>query len=123
MMKAQILRCLGVWFLACWAGAALAAIEVNQASSDDLESIKGIGPSTAQRILQQRRQAAFRDWADFIVRVPGIGDRRAAQLSDQGLRVRGEAFELRPPTPATPKPPIGYAPRTQTATGSRPTAP
>jgi len=94
-----------------WLTAASAAIEVNQASSDDLESIKGIGPATAQRILQQRRTAHFRDWADFILRVPGIGEKRAMQLSEQGLRVQGNAFAPPPSGQPVPSRPIGYAPR------------
>lgn len=95
--------------LACsWAGA---AIEVNQASSDDLESIKGIGPATAQRILQQRQRACFRDWQDFILRVQGIGEKRATALSSHGLRVQGQAFAPASASANAPAPPIGYAPR------------
>ena len=104
-MTCALLLCLGL-------SMASAAVDVNQASSDDLESIKGIGPSTAQRILQQRRTAPFQDWRDFILRVPGIGDKRAARLSEQGLRIRGQAFDpshVRPAAISTQ--PIGYAPR------------
>ncbi|MCU0955819.1 MAG: helix-hairpin-helix domain-containing protein [Hydrogenophaga sp.] len=104
-MTCALLLCFGL-------SVASAAVEVNQASGDDLESIKGIGPSTAQRILHQRRAAPFRDWHDLILRVPGIGDKRAARLSDQGLRVQGQAFravDARPAANTTR--PIGYAPR------------
>ena len=98
--------------LACsWAGA---AIEVNLASSDDLESIKGIGPATAQRILQQRQRARFRDWQDFILRVPGIGEKRATTLSAHGLRVQGQAFAPASAPAHAPARPIGYAPRAPT---------
>lgn len=100
--------------LCFWLSAASAAIEVNQASGDDLESVKGIGPSTAQRILQQRRAAPFRDWADFIQRVPGIAEKRATRLSEQGLRVQGQAFKPLSSGPAASSPPIGYAPRVPT---------
>lgn len=93
---------------------ASAAVEVNQASGDDLESIKGIGPSTAQRILQQRRAAPFRDWKDLILRVPGIGEKRAARLSEHGLRVQGKAFDAVSPVRPASSQPIGYAPKVQT---------
>jgi len=100
--------------LCFWLSVASAAIEVNQASGDDLESVKGIGPRTAQRILQQRRAAPFRDWADFIQRVPGIAAKRAARLSEQGLRVQGQAFKPVSSGTAASSPPIGYAPRLPT---------
>ena len=103
--------------LAC--SGATAAIEVNQASSDDLESIKGIGPATAQRILQQRQLARFRDWQDFIVRVPGIGEKRAATLSAHGLRVQGQAFAPIATGPLRAAPPMAYAPRTPPNPGGR----
>lgn len=112
MMK-PIKAVIGTWLLCFGLSLAYAAIEVNQASSDDLESIKGIGPSTAQRILQQRRTAPFRDWKDLIVRVPGIGDKRAARLSEQGLRVQGQAFGSIPASRSVSSQPIGYAPRAQ----------
>ena len=102
---------------------ASAAIEVNLASGDDLESVKGIGPSTAQRILQQRRTAPFRDWRDFIARVPGIGEKRAARLSEQGLRVQGQAFRSGSTAPSVAPQPIGYAPRAQSLQAPSTSAP
>jgi len=110
-MRKPLKALISTLLLGFWLSVASAAIEVNQASSDDLESIKGIGPSTAQRILQQRRTAPFRDWKDLIVRVPGIGEKRAAQLSDQGLRVQGQTFKPSTTSRTSAPPPIGYAPR------------
>lgn len=72
---------------------AMAAVDVNSASEDDLDSIKGIGPSTAAKILDARKTAKFKDWNDFIQRVPGIGDKKAAKLSSEGLTVNGSAFK------------------------------
>ena len=72
---------------------AMAAVDVNSASEDDLDSIKGIGPSTAAKILDARKTAKFKDWNDFIQRVPGIGDKKAAKLSAEGLTVNGGAFK------------------------------
>lgn len=71
----------------------LAAVDVNNASVADLDSIKGIGPGTSAKILGARKSAKFKDWGDFIERVPGIGDKRAAQLSAEGLTVYGNAFK------------------------------
>jgi competence protein ComEA len=79
------------WLIALLAATlqANAAVEVNHATALDLESIKGIGPSIAGRILAERNARRFSDWQDFIERVPGIGARRAARLSEQGLTVNG----------------------------------
>ena len=70
-----------------------AAVDVNKATEADLDSIKGIGPGTSSKILQERKAAPFKNWQDLITRVPGIADKRAGLLSDAGLTVNGEAFK------------------------------
>lgn len=85
------------------AGQADAAVEANHATALDLESIKGIGPSTAGKILAQRQVRRFTDWQDFVDRVPGIGAKRAARMSDSGLTVNGQRFG--------PAKPVAIAPR------------
>jgi competence protein ComEA len=69
----------------------LAALEINQASETQLDSLKGIGPALSGRILQARSQAPFKDWKDLTQRVKGIGPTTAQQLSQQGLTVNGQA--------------------------------
>ncbi|MDR7151007.1 competence protein ComEA [Hydrogenophaga palleronii] len=81
---------------------AMAAVDVNEATVADLDSIKGIGPGTSAKILEQRKDAKFKDWNDFIQRVPGIGDKRAAKLSAEGLTVNGAAFKTTGTATATP---------------------
>lgn len=71
---------------------AFAAVDVNDAPLADLDSIKGIGPGTSARIVEARQSAKFKDWSDFIARVPGIGEKRAAKLSAEGLTVNGAGF-------------------------------
>ena len=70
-----------------------AAVDVNKATEADLDSIKGIGPSTTSRILQERKTSTFKNWQDLITRVPGIGDKRAEKLSQEGLTVNGDVFK------------------------------
>lgn len=70
----------------------LAAVDVNKASEADLDSINGIGPGTSLKIMEQRKLSPFKNWGDLITRVPGIGEKRAAKLSEQGLNVNGEGF-------------------------------
>jgi competence protein ComEA len=72
---------------------AMAAVDVNEATVADLDSIKGIGPGTSAKILEERKSARFKDWDDFIQRVSGIGEKRAARLSEEGLTVNGTTFK------------------------------
>lgn len=80
-------------FIAGFAATAFAAVDVNTANPADLDSIKGIGPGTSTKILEVRKNGKFKDWADLIERMPGIGEKRAAKLSAEGLTVNGEAFK------------------------------
>ena len=73
--------------------AAFAGVEVNTASEADLDSIKGIGPATSAKMLESRRNSKFRDWNDLIQRTNGIGNKRAAKLSTEGLRVNGLPYQ------------------------------
>lgn len=79
--------------LALFTAISFAAVDINKATVADLDSIKGIGPATSAKMLDERKASPFKDWADLIQRVPGIGDKRAAKLSTEGLTVNGEAFK------------------------------
>lgn len=79
--------------LALFAAVSFAAVDINKATVADLDSIKGIGPSTSAKMMDERKASPFKDWGDLIQRVPGIGDKRAAKLSAQGLTVNGDAFK------------------------------
>lgn len=79
--------------LALIAASAMAAVDVNTASLADLDSVKGIGPDTSAKLLEARKTGKFKDWGDLIARVPGIGDKRAAKLSAEGLTVNGETYQ------------------------------
>ena len=79
--------------LALCAATAFAAVDVNNASPADLDSVKGIGPGTSSKLLEVRKNGKFKDWSDLIERMPGIGEKRAAKLSAEGLTVNGEGFK------------------------------
>ncbi|WP_077035225.1 helix-hairpin-helix domain-containing protein [Pelomonas sp. KK5] len=72
--------------------AVAAELEINSASRAQLESLPGIGPALAERILAARAAGPFDDWADLHRRVAGIGPKLAQRLSDQGLRVNGLGY-------------------------------
>ncbi|HET9977635.1 MAG TPA: helix-hairpin-helix domain-containing protein [Burkholderiaceae bacterium] len=74
--------------LATLALAGFAAVDVNAASQAELETVKGIGPGLSARILDERqRKGPFKDWADFVARVKGVGAGAAAKFSADGLRI------------------------------------
>jgi competence protein ComEA len=70
-----------------------AALDINKASEAELDSIKGIGPGTSSKILIERKKAAFKDWNDFITRVQGIAEVKAANFSGEGVTVNGQVFK------------------------------
>lgn len=74
---------------------AYAAVDVNRASLAELESIKGIGPGLAGKIMAARQSGNFKDWNDLTERVKGVGPGNAARFSQAGLTVGGNAFENR----------------------------
>ena len=78
------------------------AMEVNTATEAELDSIRGIGPAMSQRILQERQRASFTDWNDLMQRVSGMGQKKAAQFSNQGLTVNGKPFAPKAPTQPAP---------------------
>ena len=84
--------------LAFAAASAAAAVDVNQASRADLETVKGIGPALSGKILQARDSGSFKNWDDLVDRVGGVGPGNATRFSQAGLTVGGAAFEGKAPT-------------------------
>jgi len=77
-----------------------AQVDLNKASEIELDGLKGLGPTTTRQIMDERQQKPFRDWPDVMQRIQGIGPKKAANLSDQGLRVQGQAYAPAPRHPA-----------------------
>lgn len=75
------------------AATAFAAVDVNKATQAELEGVKGIGPAIAGKILDERKKSPFKDWADMVDRVKGVGDGNAAKFSTDGLTVNGQGFK------------------------------
>lgn len=85
------------------AAGAMAAVDVNKASEADLDSLKGIGPSTSRQILSERKKGEFKDWDDLMHRVRGIGESKAKRLSAEGLTVNGHFFRDMSPAAVVPR--------------------
>ena len=71
---------------------AFAAVDANKATEAELDSVKGIGPVTSRLIMAERKKGEFKNWADFIGRVKGLGEKSAAKFSAEGLTVSGAAY-------------------------------
>jgi competence protein ComEA len=69
------------------------AVDVNRATQAELEALKGVGPSIATKILDERKKGSFKDWTDLIDRVKGVGEGNAAKFSAEGLTVGGAGYK------------------------------
>lgn len=73
---------------------AMAQVDVNKADVTALDGIKGIGPATSKRILEERRKGGdYSSWADLESRVKGVSGKKATALSQAGLTVNGAKRE------------------------------
>lgn len=87
---APVLRqALGVALLAAGVAHAPAqALDLNDATAQQLEAIRGIGPRTAQTIVSERDRAGkFESLQDLADRVRGISPKKAEALGAAGLTV------------------------------------
>ena len=76
------------------------AVDVNSADAQQLETITGIGPKTAQVIIEERtRGGSFESFDDLAERVKGIGPKKAQSLQAAGLTV-GQASPQKNAAPA-----------------------
>lgn len=87
MRRAVVTCALFVFGLLASVSGVANALDANEASIDELQTIRGIGPATAARIVEARRQEPFRDLDDLRERVRGIGEKNLRKMQDAGLAV------------------------------------
>ena len=58
-------------------------LNINTAGSDELQTLKGVGPVTAQRIIDYRNQIGRFDNVDQLLEVKGIGEKTLTKFRDQ----------------------------------------
>ena len=62
---------------------AAGALNVNQASVDELVTLTGIGPVYAERIVEYREEQGRFESVQDLTEVQGIGDKTVAAIKDQ----------------------------------------
>ncbi|MDM0034611.1 helix-hairpin-helix domain-containing protein [Variovorax sp. J22P271] len=111
MMKKILAIAAMLFAVASWA-----AVDANKATEAELLGVKGVGPAMSKRIVDARKDAPFKDWADFMSRVKGVKDKAAAKLSADGLTINGQGF-------GAPAPAVAAAKADPKATGKAAAAP
>jgi comEA protein len=83
-----------------------APINLNTASSEELQQVPGIGPVTAEKILQMRKSYGAFKSVDDLSAIRGIGPKRLEKMRKY-LTVGKAASATKPanPKPATPPKP------------------
>ena len=57
-------------------------VNIDSASSEELQTLSGVGPSTAQAIIDERTQNGAFATVDDLMRVSGIGEKKLAKIKD-----------------------------------------
>jgi competence protein ComEA len=67
----KLLLAFAIWF--ALSGMALAVVNINTATKEELTSLKGVGEKRAQEIIEYRKKNGNFKSADDLQKVPGIG--------------------------------------------------
>lgn len=57
-------------------------VNINMATADELQALSGVGPSTAQAIVEDREKNGLFASAEDLMRVSGIGEKKFAKIKD-----------------------------------------
>jgi competence protein ComEA len=91
-MKNWILALVAFFVLA---GSALAAVNINTATKEELTSLKGIGDKRAQEIIDYRKKNGDFKSVDDLEKVPGVGPGIMKQIRSQ-VTVTGKTTVSKP---------------------------
>ncbi|MEY3951083.1 MAG: hypothetical protein RJB21_842 [Pseudomonadota bacterium] len=89
LMRWVIASITGLFLLSSYAHA---QVEVNSADQAALESVRGLGPSKAKAILEERKKnGPYKDANDLHTRVKGIGEKTVERMMQNGLTINRKA--------------------------------
>ena len=58
-------------------------VNLNKATSEELQTVRGIGPALAERIMKYREEHGRFEKADDLVNVRGIGEAKFQKIKNQ----------------------------------------
>lgn len=82
MLKKTLIAAFAALFLSFGSAFAADKVNLNTASSEQLQMLDGVGPATAAAIVDYREQNGNFDSVDELKSVKGIGDKKLEKLSD-----------------------------------------
>jgi competence protein ComEA len=94
----KLLLVLALWFAIC--GVAIAAVNINTATKEELTSLKGIGEKRAQDIIDYRTKNGPFKSVDDLEKVPGIGPGTMKQIRPE-LTTTGKTVVDKPAATGT----------------------
>ncbi len=62
--------------------AAKSLVNINTASAEELQTLNGVGPSTAEAIIAEREENGLFATTEDLMRVSGIGEKKFAKIKD-----------------------------------------
>ncbi len=74
-------------------------VNINTANAEELQQVPGIGPATAQKILQMRKSYGAFKSVDDLLAIRGLGQKRLDKMRKY-LTVGGPTQSKKPPSPA-----------------------
>lgn len=83
MFKKWIISLLLALSISSFAAFAADKININTASADELQLLNGVGPSTANAIVDYREQNGAFSSVEDLVNIKGIGEKKVANLAEQ----------------------------------------
>ncbi|MBL1457952.1 ComEA family DNA-binding protein [Methylophaga sp.] len=82
MFKKWIVALLLAFSLSSFAAFAADKININTASTDELQLLNGVGPSTANAIVQYREQNGAFGSVEDLANIKGIGEKKVANIAE-----------------------------------------
>src|SRR5258708_28000703 len=86
----------------------LKPVNINTANSEELQQVPGIGPATAEKILQMRKSYGAFKSVDDLLAIRGLGPKRLEKMRKY-LTV-GKPAAAKPTTPSAKSPPAEKPP-------------